>query len=152
MDVQIAHLKDHPEHFPTVARWIHEEFWTGREGHSPERMEARLRTASDPDRIPLSLLALVDGEPAGTVNLVENDDEEREHLTPWLAALLVIPERRGQGIGSRLVRELGAHARRLGVERMYLGTDIPAYYERLGARVHEQVTEAFCVMVIEVSG
>jgi len=152
MDLRIEHLHDHPEHFPTVAAWIHREFWIGREGHSPQRMEARLRTASDPDRIPLSLLALADGEPAGTVNLVENDDEEREHLTPWLAALLVVPEQRGKGVGSRLVLELVDHARRLGVRRMYLGTDIPAFYERLGATVHEQVTDAFCVMAIEVPG
>jgi predicted N-acetyltransferase YhbS len=150
MNLRIEHLHDHPEQFPTVAHWIHREFWVGREGHSPERMEARLRTAADPDRIPLSLLALVDGVPAGTVNLVENDDEERPQLTPWLAALLVVPEHREKGVGSQLVRELVKHGRRLGVPRMYLGTDIPAFYERLEARVHEQVTDAFCVMVIEV--
>jgi predicted N-acetyltransferase YhbS len=101
-------------------------------------MAARLATASDPDTIPLSLLALCDDTPIGTVNLVENDNDERPDLSPWLAALLVLPEHRGQGVGSQLVRSVIAEAARLGIRQVFLGTDIPQDYARLGATMHEE--------------
>lgn len=148
--MRVAHLYECSEHTATVARWIHNEWWRDKPGHTPETMAARLREASDPERIPLSLVALVDEKPVGTVNLVENDDERRPHLSPWLAALLVLPDFRGQGIGTRLVREVVAEARRLRVNRLYLGTDIPRYYESFGAEIHERVTEEFCIMRLDV--
>ncbi len=150
MDVRVDHLLNHPHHLPLVAGWIYREFWAGRPGYCVEGFEARLREARDPDRIPLSLLALADGTPAGTVNLVENDNPLRPDLRPWLAALVVMPEYRRHGIGSRLVRELVGHARRLGLGEMFLGTDIPAFYERLGAVHHEQLREDLCVMRLPV--
>jgi ribosomal-protein-alanine N-acetyltransferase len=148
MSLTIEHLFEHPEHIPTVARWIHEEFWDGRPGHSVDTMAARLREATTANDIPLSLLALVDGQPAGTINLVENDDEERPHLRPWLAALLVVPEFRRRGIGARLVRELQQQAARLSISTMYLGTENPGYYSRLGARFHEQAARNIHIMNI----
>ncbi|MFW6335840.1 MAG: GNAT family N-acetyltransferase, partial [Phycisphaeraceae bacterium] len=74
------------------------------------------------------------------------DDEARPHLRPWLAALLVAPTHRRQGIGSALVRELQRHTRRLGEPVMYLGTDQPAFYERLGALRHERTSPTMWVM------
>jgi predicted N-acetyltransferase YhbS len=147
--VTICHLHEHPEHLGTVARWIHDEWWTERPGHTVETMEARLGEAADPDRIPLSLVALREGVPIGTVNLVDNDNEERPQLTPWLAALLVEPRHRGCGVGARLVGALAAEAARLGIARLYLGTDIPRFYERLGARIHETFADAYCIMSLE---
>jgi RimJ/RimL family protein N-acetyltransferase len=146
MSLTIANLFEHPRYLPLVAGWIHQEFWDGRPGHSVETMANRLREATTASRIPLSLLALVDGQPVGTVNLVENDDDERPHLRPWLAALLVIPEFRRRGIGSRLVRELQHQAARLNVPTMFLGTDNPGFYSRLGATPHEQFSDRFQIM------
>jgi len=150
MEIRIAHLYEHPAYFGVVAKWIHEEWWTGKPGHSVQTMETRLRQASNPDRIPISLVALANDGPVGTVNLVENDDENRRHLFPWLAALLVLPQYRGQGIGSTLVRSLLTEAARLKVKRMYLGADAPEFYLRFGAEIHEQVTDEFCIMCVEV--
>lgn len=148
MDLRIEHLFRHPGRLGLVAGWIHAEFWTGKDGYSVETFEHLLHDARDPDRIPLSLLALADGAPAGTVNLIENDDPARVELRPWLAALFVAPAFRGHGIGAALVRALAGEARRLGCREMYLGTDIPDFYRPLGAVVHEQVTDAFCIMRI----
>ena len=140
MTLAIAHLFESPEHCGLVASWIYEAFWRDRNDprHTPEKLEGYLREASDPDTIPLSRLALVDGVPAGTVNLIENDDSKRPHLRPWLAALVVVPEFRHRGVGSALVRALKADAARLGLTGLYLGTDIPEFYERLGAAVVER--------------
>jgi predicted N-acetyltransferase YhbS len=146
MKIAVCHLFERPDCFPIVASWIHHEWWTQKPGHSARTMETRLRQAKDPDRIPLSLLALVNNVPAGTINLVENDAETRPHLSPWLAALYVQPRFRKQGVGSALVTALVKEARRLNIAAMYLGTDIPAYYARFGATVHERVKDSFVYM------
>jgi predicted N-acetyltransferase YhbS len=151
VNIRVAHLFEHAECNPTVARWIYEEFWADKQRHTAESLDALLRQATRPDRIPLSLLALHNSNPVGTINLIENDDEDRPHLTPWLAALYVKPEFRRQGIGSLLVRTLQSHARRLGIRGLYLGTDNPAFYSRLGSVVVEPLDRGSCIMFLECS-
>ena len=149
MTVEITHLFECPEHLEAVATLIHEEWWTDKPGHSVATMKTRLAQANDIDAIPLSLVALRDGRPVGTVNLVENDNEERPDLTPWLAALLVVPECRGMGFGTRLVRALLVEAARLGIPRVYLGTDITDYYARLGASLIAAYEGGYRIMVLD---
>ena len=140
MDLTIAHLFDYPDHRGLVASWIYEAFWRERpeSGFTAATLDGYLKEASDPDRIPLSLLALVDGRPAGTVNLVEDDVFHRPGMRPWLAALVVVPEFRRAGIGSALVRACVGHAARLEIAALYLGTDIPDFYRAFGAETVER--------------
>lgn len=140
MTLRIAHLSDHPDQIATVASWIYEAFWRERpeSGFTPETLEGYLREADNPDAIPLSLLALVDGRPAGTVNLVEDDVFHRPAMRPWLAALVVTPEFRGRGVGTALVEACRQHAARLGISSLYLGTDIPDFYLAFGAESLER--------------
>lgn len=147
--LSIDHLHRHPGHLERVARWIHAAFWT-RSGQGVETVIGLLENARDPDRIPLSLLARVGDEPAGTVNLVACDSRERHDLTPWLAALYVSPEYRRRGIGAALVRALMAEAARLGSGEIYLETDIPDFYARLGAAKHQPLAEGGWIMRISV--
>jgi predicted N-acetyltransferase YhbS len=149
MNVEIKHLSECPEHLGRIARWIHEEWWSDKPGHTVETMAARLGEARDRNAVPLSLVALHAGTPVGTVNLVANDNEGRPDLTPWLAALLVAPEHRGQGVGSDLVRSLVGEATRLRIRQLYLGTEIPQYYARLGAEMYEEVSADYCIMSIK---
>ena len=148
MSISIDHLFHHPEHLRLVARWIYNEFWVGKAGYSVETFENLLRQAGDPDHIPLSLVALVDGQPAGTVNLIQCDSERRPHLFPWLAALVVVPEHRRKGVGSLLVRRVVGEATKLGYDELYLGTDIPSYYAAFGAKIHERFEDNLCIMRI----
>ena len=106
-----------------------------------------LRLAVAADAIPLSRLAMVDGVPVGTVNLIENDDEEQEAPAALVGGgIYVVPERRRQGVGSALVRDLRQCAATLGIRTLYLGTDNPGFYGHLGAMIHEQVTREFAIM------
>ena len=146
MEARIDHLFRHAHLTPAVARLVYEEFWADRDGMTVADLVAHLENTRDRERIPLSLIALVDGELAGTVNLIDNDDRKRAHLHPWLAAMVVVKKHRGQGIGTKLVQALLAEATRLGYERVYFGTDGPGFYARLGAQLHEQVTPEFCIM------
>ncbi len=147
MEVAIDHLYRHAHLTEAVARLIYEEFWKDVEnGLTEDYLVAHLRNTGDPARIPLSLVALADGRLAGTVNLIDNDDRKRTHLHPWLAAMVVVEDLRGKGIGTKLVQALLAEARRLGFDSVYFGTDGPGFYTRLGAVLHEQVTPEFCIM------
>jgi len=147
MAAEITHLFHHTQHTRAVAQMIYDEFWTDVvDGMSVDDLDEHLQNTHDPSCIPLSLVALVDGQLVGTVNLIENDDSKRTHLRPWLAAMVVAKAFRGQGIGTQLVRALLAEARRLGFATLYCGTDGPGFYERIGATLHEQVTAEFCIM------
>ena len=67
-----------------------------------EGLIAQMRQGRD-DAIPVGLIGFVDGEPAGTVSLLEKDLEECGDLRPWLAGLLVSPEHREKGVADALV-------------------------------------------------
>jgi len=144
--ITVAHLFEQPQHRLAVASLIHREFWTGVTGASVQAMAARLGQAISADALPLCLVALRDGAMVGVVNLVDNDDNERTDWWPWLAGLVVAEPYRGQGVGSLLVQSLLVHARRLGLSRLYFGTDGPGFYARLGAVVHEVPREGFWFM------
>lgn len=146
MSQTICHLYEAPQHRAVVAGWIYEAFWYGQDGYTPEFFEERLNEARDPDNIPLSLLALDDGAPAGTVNLIVSDDPERPHLTPWLAALYVDTAFRGRGHATGLTQRLLQEAARLDCPAVYLSTHIPDFYRRLGAEIYEEIADDFWVM------
>jgi DNA-binding MarR family transcriptional regulator/GNAT superfamily N-acetyltransferase len=86
-------------------------------------------------------IAEVDGERAGCVGCVRDDDE-----TARLRWLLVEPSARGSGIGARLVDECLRFARRAGYRRITLWTydvlaDARRIYERAGFTPDDQRPE-----------
>jgi predicted N-acetyltransferase YhbS len=151
MHMTITHLLNYPQHLNTVAQMIYDEFWvTVENGMTVADLAAHLHTATDTKKIPLCLIALIGDKLVGTVNLIENDDTKRAHLKPWLAAMVVQAEFRGQGIGSKLVTALLLEARAMQIETLYFGTDGPAFYTRLGAVKHEEVRDDFLIMRFEL--
>ena len=149
----ISHLFHHPQLINPVAKMIFDEFWAEVvDGMTVADLVAHLKTATQAQQMPLSLIALVDGQLAGTVNLIENDDAKRAHLRPWLAAMVVRADLRGQGIGTALVTALLEDARVMRIPAVFFGTDGPGFYRRLGAIVHEPVRDDFAVMKFKLAG
>jgi predicted N-acetyltransferase YhbS len=139
LSMRITHLFLVPHHRAAVAHLIHHEFWVDVPGASAESMANRLALACSADAVPLCLVALDDqDQPVGAVNLVESDDDTHGNWTPWLAGMVVAAPHRGQGIGTALVQALLQEAQRLGVPQVYLGSDGPGFYTRLGAVVAER--------------
>ncbi len=59
-------------------------------------------------------------------------------LSPWLASIYVLPENRGQGIGTALVERVIEEAVELGIETLYLFTpDRKGFFASLGWSVVE---------------
>lgn len=142
----LVHLCQVPQLRPAVARMIHAEFWADVPGASPQGMEQRLAQAVSSDALPLCLVALDDGVPVGVANLIDHDDPNPRVGTPWLAGLVVAPLWRGRGLGSRLVQALCDDARRLGRTELFLGSDGPGFYTRLGGQVHQQLRPDFWLL------
>jgi predicted N-acetyltransferase YhbS len=153
MPLLVDNLAHHPQLIDAVAQMIYDEFWVDVVGGmSVADLVEHLHTASRPKHMPLALIAWVDGQLAECVNLIENDDKKRAHLRPWLAAMVVPADMRGQHIGSKLVNALLADARDMGIATVYLGTDGLDFYVRPGAVKHEHARDDFAIMKFELAG
>lgn len=90
-------------------------------------------------------------ELVATIALVDFDDlEEFRHLKPWVAAFIVNPDLRDQGIGSQILSLLETKAGLLGIETLYLWTtNRSEFYNKRGyqALTSSKVGNlAICVM------
>jgi predicted N-acetyltransferase YhbS len=127
-DARIEPLGDHPDLVALICEWHLREF------DPTGDMDFWLRTRTREVRqggVPCAWIAFADQEPIGSVSLVESNMDTRKDLTPWLAALFVVPEHRGRGIGTALVRRCEREAAMAGFARLYLYTTGVEYYRRL---------------------
>jgi GNAT superfamily N-acetyltransferase len=129
--VQVRNFVECPEAIPQVAEMLFNQWFVSRPGKTLEGLIAQMRQGRD-DAIPVGLIGFVDGEPAGTVSLLDQDLEPCGDLRPWLAGLLVAPHHRKKGVADALVRRVQSVARDLGEKEVYLWTEIPALYEGYG--------------------
>lgn len=131
--ISIEYLADRPEFIPTLAQWHYEEWASLRPDDSVEARIARLNSSCGHGRVPLTVVAVSDGELLGSASLIEHDMDNRLELYPWLAGVFVMPERRRQGIGAALVRRIVDEAISLHVAKLYLYTvNNRSFYADLG--------------------
>jgi GNAT superfamily N-acetyltransferase len=135
---EIVQLAERPEWLAIVAAWIYDEWWTDIDGASVGTLTGLLQAHLVPDRIPLTLVASLDRRPIGTATLLAHDvgTEQWPELSPWLAAVYVVPEYRSRGVGGALVNAAVDRATALGVPTLYLLTNSrEGLYVRLGWQV-----------------
>jgi GNAT superfamily N-acetyltransferase len=101
---------------------------------------AWLRSHTQKDKVPYTVVALLEGIPVGSCSVVENDCVQRPQYSPWVAAVFVRPEMRNCGIASAMLQETAVIARKAGVRSLYidcLGATAPVY-EKNGWKVFER--------------
>src|SRR5918994_2240781 len=94
MPLRIEYLVDHRDLVPVVAEWHWKDdgertpldFWV--RAHSEE---------SQGTKVPSCSVAFLHGRPVGCVSLIERNMDTHPELSPWLAALFVVPEVQGRG-------------------------------------------------------
>jgi N-acetylglutamate synthase and related acetyltransferases len=135
----IEYLADHLDLLPTLAQWQHDEWGYIRPGDTVEARMTRIDAGCERDRIPLTVVAVEDGQLRGSASLIDHDMDTRLELFPWLASVIVAPEFRRRGIGAQLVRRIMSEAHKLEVPLLYLYTvHSENFYAGLGWTVMER--------------
>lgn len=133
MTFAISDLRQRPEFFDVVADRTWREWWKDR-GFGSDFIVDRLHESMNAAPIPITLVACDRNVFRGSSALIVSDLKERPHYTPWVAAVWVEPDARGQGIGRALVEHAADEGFALGHARIYLCA-APArrsYYVELG--------------------
>ena len=140
-EIEIHFLADHPHLVEQLAQLS----WTEWQPIYLERGQTfgdavkNYRERTNIDCLPLTLVALHGDELVGTVSLKYHDLDTRPNLDPWLGALLVLPQWRGRGIATALMRRAVEIARDSNLERLYLWThSAEGLYLKLGWSVVER--------------
>jgi GNAT superfamily N-acetyltransferase len=136
--LRIRRLERDEPAFETVARWRYDAFFA-QDGITFEESRDALRAWMGGLGYETALLAELDGRPAGSCLFVREEIDAKHQLTPWLAALYVVPEFRKRGIASALVCAIEQHARDVGCAELYLYTvTAEPFYAKLGWTARER--------------
>lgn len=73
-----------------------------------------------------------EGHIIGCAGLITNDFISRMDLYPWLCAIHINPDKRGNNLAALLINHAVKHARALGFSSLNLCTDLVGYYEKFG--------------------
>ncbi len=121
-NLKIELLDDHPDALPMLKDLFESEWepYYGAEG--PGDAETDLKNSANRTKLPIALVALVDGDVCGTAALKMESVTSYPDYFPWLAGLLVAPEYRRQGIGEQLIAKIEKLAKQLGYKEIFVGT------------------------------
>lgn len=130
--------------------------WHGREwGHLYDAWDATVALGeflAEPDEgIPVTWVAVEGEEVVGSVSVVTGDlPGAPEEWNPWVASLIVAPEWRGDGLGSRLIERAVETARENGAGEVWcLTEERQSLFEQCGFEwVEESTANGWAVSVM----
>ncbi|KKK34567.1 hypothetical protein WN59_07520 [Salinicoccus sediminis] len=122
-------LSKWPQYKTEVARIIFERFHLDERRKGTFKETVKFFSQSGITDYPITMIALKGGKCIGTVSIYRNDLPERPEYQPWLTALYVLPDFRGQGVADRLVRDMLNHLSGLGYETIYAKTETQSRYD-----------------------
>jgi GNAT superfamily N-acetyltransferase len=102
MNFAISNLRERPEFFLTVADRVWDFTWKSK-GVSLADVSAGLRELISNETFPFVIVAHDGARYVGSTLGIASDMDERPEYTPWVAAVWVEPQYRGQNIGRSLV-------------------------------------------------
>lgn len=82
--------------------------------------------------LPSPILALRDGSLVGGLSFTYSCIPGTQEMALWINTLLVAPECRRMGIGSKLIAAAESSGKLAGQAELYVFTDIAGIYEKLG--------------------
>jgi GNAT superfamily N-acetyltransferase len=115
-------LADHPEAITTLKKLFESEWEPYYGAAGPGDAETDIKNSANRTELPITIVAIVDGNICGTAALKMESVTTYPDFFPWLAGLLVAPAYRRQGIGEQLITEIEKLAKQLGYKEIYVGT------------------------------
>jgi GNAT superfamily N-acetyltransferase len=140
--IELTFLADRADAIPVIAQWYFDQWGHLIKGETLERSLERLQNFLNRDKMPFILVAIRDGEIAGSAQLKFREMADlypdKEH---WLGGVYVAPGCRGQGLGSLLAEDIARRAPHYGVRTLHLQTERldGGLYRHLGWVPLEQV-------------
>ena len=121
--MEIIDIREEPELIDILSEYHQKEWGHLCLGETLEGRKGRMRIFLKDEFIPTMYVAKKNGNPAGSVAIVENDMDTKPEIMPWMAFVYVFPEYRRQGLGSVLVKHIMGKTREKGIKKMYLFTE-----------------------------
>ena len=113
-EIQIFDLKDRPEFASSISYWIEHEW-----GKLP--IHAFFDAIHKKNKwflnYPLTLVALFNNVPVGTISLLLDDLETRTEYNPWVGCLYVVENHRKKGIAKKLMKAIFIQQKELPVNQ-----------------------------------
>lgn len=128
--MQIINTRQHPAYAKAAIEYLQNKWATPQS--RPVYADSVTRSLAAKRPLPVWYLLLEEDKPIGCFGLITNDFISCGDLWPWLAALYIEPEYRGQNLGGLLVQRAQTDATSLGFDALYLCTDHMGYYEKFG--------------------
>ena len=120
--MKIIHLADATEYIPMLAKWFNSDWPPSSGGIGPPTdFEHEFRRCARKSELPLSLVAIDNGDPIGTVILLEQVARADPSIGPWVEGLFVVSDRRHRGVALALVAAAVNAAGSLGFQRVFIG-------------------------------
>lgn len=89
--------------------------------------------------LPTPILALKDGALVGGLSFTYSSIPGTQDDALWINTLLVAPEQRRMGIGSKLISAAESIVVHVGADELYVLTDVASIYQNLGWAIHSNV-------------
>lgn len=115
-------LYNNKEAIPEIASWYHAEWGYLTPGSSLSDVERSLQKYTNPDKVPLIVVAKNGDDICGAVQLKFHEMDiypEKEH---WLGGVFVKHSYRDNGLAKIIITKALEHASQLGIENLHLQT------------------------------
>lgn len=122
--MQIINLKDHPHMIRQASLWFHEKWQIPASAYESSMQESLTQT------IPSWYVMIHNDIIIAGIGIIENDFHKRIDLTPNICALYVKEEYRHQGIAGKLLQHVCDDMKDVGIDTLYLITDLTSFYEK----------------------
>lgn len=128
--MKIISIKENPEFMNQAIKYFQSK-WASEE--SMMVYEDSITHCTDPSKsLPQWYLLMNDEKVIGCAGLITNDFISRMDLYPWVCALYIEEEYRGNEHGAFLLEKAKTDAKNGGFNNLYLCTDHIGYYEKYG--------------------